>query len=45
MHMIRMIEDKSHNLIPDVVLQARAVIYGDKENLKFPLGQEEVSPS
>ena len=36
MHIIRMIEDKSHNLIPDVVIQARAVIHGDKANLKFP---------
>ncbi len=35
-HIIRMIEDKSYNLIPDVVLQARVVIHGDKENLKFP---------
>lgn len=34
-HIIRMIEDKSYNLIPDVVLQARAVIHGDKTNLKF----------
>ena len=36
MHIIRMIEDKSHNLVPDVVIQARAVIHGDKVNLKFP---------
>lgn len=36
MHIIRMIEDKSHNIIPDVVLQARAVIHGDKIKLKFP---------
>ncbi len=35
-HIIRMIEDKSYNLVPDVVLQARAVIHGDKANLKFP---------
>jgi hypothetical protein len=43
MHLIRMIEDKSHNLIPDVVLQARAVIYGDKVKLKFPSLEEEGS--
>ena len=43
MHLIRMIEDKSHNLIPDVVLQARAVIYGDKVKLKFPTLEEETS--
>ncbi len=42
-HLIRMIEDKSHNLIPDVVLQARAVIYGDKINLKFPSAQAETT--
>ena len=41
MHIIRMIEDKSHNLIPDVVLQARAVIYGDKVKLKFPSTEAE----
>ncbi|MBM3857673.1 MAG: hypothetical protein FJ390_06915 [Verrucomicrobia bacterium] len=35
-HIIRMIEDKSYNAIPDVVLQARAVIHGDKDTLKFP---------
>lgn len=35
-HIIRMVEDKSYNLVPDVVRQARAVIHGDKENLKFP---------
>ncbi|MFI0347720.1 MAG: hypothetical protein ACH346_02945 [Chthoniobacterales bacterium] len=39
-HIIRMIEDKSHNLVPDVVLQARAVIHGDKTKLKFPEERE-----
>ncbi len=36
MHIIRMIEDKSYNFVPDVVLQARAVIHGDQIRLKFP---------
>lgn len=36
MHIIRMIEDKSYNVVPDVVLQARAVIHGDQIKLKFP---------
>lgn len=40
-HMIRMIEDKSYNLVPDVVLQARAVIHGDKVKLKFPSEEQD----
>ncbi len=42
-HVIRMIEDKSCNLVPDVVLQARAVMHSEKFNLKFPAEEVEAT--